>query len=188
MPAMGTVDSSSHHLGWLSRWLTLWQQPIAVDDKNFPWGAYTERKVKITLTMISLRRRKLSEMSWTSISSSAQLPTNSMPAPLSSNSHAQKNWNLQTLPVGMRTCIPVFLLITLVDSSPRQCLLLFFCGDSHILCANSELDLVFYSSWSSWYSWSWSRASMTYCDGWTILLTSESKRSLGCYRHSSLDG
>ena len=86
-----------------------------------------------------------------------------------------------------RTCIPVFLLITLVDSSPRQCLLLFFCGDSRILYANSKLGLFLFLLVFLVFL-VMVRASMTYCDGWTILLTSESKRSLGCYRHSSLDG
>ena len=89
-------------------------------------------------------------MHWTSISSSAQPSANNMPAHPSSNPRAQRNFNLQSFPVRMRTWLgsrePVYLCsyITPIDSSPRQCLYHYPCSlfrGSPIPCANSELGL-----------------------------------------------
>ena len=67
------------------------------------WGAYTKRKVKIAFLMISLRRRILSDMHWTSTTLSAQIFTNSVPPPRPDSCAETKDLNLQSLPLKMRT-------------------------------------------------------------------------------------
>ena len=94
----GTVDRSANVSDPFTNWdkyLSGWDLDnsvlkLVVETFLFgsTWYAYTERKVKTALPMISLRRKILSKMRWTSITLSAQFSAYSMSACV------QKNFNL----------------------------------------------------------------------------------------------
>ena len=99
-------DHSSHQLGkYISGWdldNCIFQVVVETFHFRFTWGAFTERKMKTALPMISLSRVILSEMHWTSITLSSQFSASSMAA------WAQKkNFNLQSLPVKVQTRVPL---------------------------------------------------------------------------------